>query len=1033
MGNFDLFDLIDVSFDPPEPNAKKVLNAIEKSDKELNGALGGESVDAKRNELNAKLQFLQGIRADIFESNGAKLTKKFKDLAKTRTDAEIKKFKASVELVAQSGRKIVTKGKIKQLKKSGAKLSADAIEKVYRDVGFEIQEAKKTAKPDFPSNADKIYDLLTNIRMFPEFQKAYPNAPNNANVDDLYGLIAFLEDEPENAAHFRGMLTDELETILDRHAIKRAKAAATKQDPLGQAFKDIITLAKKNVFDSDANRAKYGKHLLYKKPEMVSLFDKLKTAKNLVDLEDPEHAEPVIKQIAAVFGTRDEAIALYNYEANVAYEDVAPIFYVKCAHCQNLSEFVTEEEAKRKNACTNCGKALYKICSNCSQKVLDSLDKCPNSSCGFLFAGIVMFQRYVTLAENALLQANFNEARKYLSQAKTANPSEKTKTGDLAARIDNEEAIYEKPIAELRTLISEKKFVAAEEALSRTIASFPKLNIASYETQIKATLEKARYAFTLAQKRSQVECANACIDILDICQDFKPALEFLRTTPPEPVKSVTSSTNVIDGWASLNWAGTGEKGVTYCIVRKDGKTFPKNELDGTHIKDNLSETVYRDESVPPGTWYSYGVFAKREGICSSATGTTVLLLAEVKDVRHEQIQESLRITWTMPKNCIGVSVSRTDPSGEVILAENAQTSYEDKRVSYGNTYSYILKANYAGHASSNGTCISVRFDHVVEDFSISARQVKGNSYTVSWDIPNKGIDVRILVGGKIVREAKSDAKRCDIELPANGYHVVEVSAFSQGRWVTSQNNIEINTYLPHKIDRSRTQVQEREVASVANSYAVSISVSLQEPMPGNVKGFYYTVRTKSLGTQSPPWAEVREVEKKTSGIVYKDISDYRTNKKISCGVTVKEEDVFYLSLFTNYVVNGKDIISAPEKIRISRPIVGDILWSVRKPLLGGQTKLCIDVKANQPIDQQPKLILCACGENEFLTSVNDPRAVRISEFEEQVFEPPQSAYIKEYAINASLSKKQKLFLFCENQDENQSFTTKWAKGFSGKL
>ena len=1041
MGNYNLFDLIDVEFDPPEPKPKKVLDAIEKAEKDTNADFNSEQDDAKKKRLKDKLQFLQNVRAEIFEPDGKKLTKKFKDLAKEKTEAEIEKFKVSVELETLSGRKIVTEGKIKQLKHNGAKLSTDTMKKVYDDAGFKVQKTKKAAKPEFPSNADKIFEHLTTIRMFPEFQKTHPNVPSNEKVDDLYGLIAFLEGEPENATRYRGMTTGELKKILDAHAVDRQGSKSPERGPivrddiLKQALITVIGQAKTNVFDSDSNRAKYEKYLLYKKPEMDLLFSKLKTAKQqLVNLEDPAIAEPLIKQIATVFGTREEAIALYNYEASVTYEEVEPTFYVKCAHCQKLCEFATEGEAKTKNACTNggCGKALYKTCSNCSQKVLDSLDKCPNSSCGFVFASMAMFSKYITLAENALLQANFNEARQYLSQAKTANPSEKTRTAELASRIDEQERIYEVPINELRELIAKKKFMTAEKALSRTIAKFPKLNVASYETQINTALEKAQFTFNLAQKRSKSECANACIDILNNCQDFEPALEFLRTTPPEPAKNVTLSTNVADGWISLSWKGSGEKGISYCIVRKEGEGFPKNELDGTCLKDALSETVFRDEGVMPGVWHSYGVFAKRMGICSLAAGASALLLAEVKDVRYEQIQESLRITWTMPKNCVGVSVSRIDQNGELVLAENAQTSCEDKRVSYGNTYSYVLKANYAGHASSNGIRIAVRVDPILKNnsFSIEARQTKGNNYAVSWDIPNKGIDLRILVDGKVAREAKSDAKKCEIELPANGYHAIEVSAFSQGRWITSQNSVKINTYLPQKVDKSRTQVQERPTTSGnTSSYAVSISVSLQDTPPSNVKGFYYTIRTKPPGAQSPPWAEVSEAETRVPDVYYEDIGNYRANQKISCSLTVKEEDVFYLSLFTIYAVNGKEVISAPEKMRIPRPVLADVRWKVMRPLLG-KAKLAIDVKANQGILCLPRLILCASDSH--LLSHDQAGAQTLLERPAQEFNTPQTSYRAEYEISVPIGRGKKLFLFFEYAAPDR-FLTPWMEGFAGKV
>jgi len=353
---FDLFDLVDVSFDPPEHRAKKVSEAIERADRELCGALGSEAMDTKRNEINAKLQFLQFICTEIFESNGTKLTQKFKELAKVRTDVEVETLNRAIATEKQAGETAITIGRIRRMMKPfGIKLASSTIEKTYTEAGFTIRKTQRPT-PAFPRYAEHIPDALAKVRNFADHHKFYPSPRfypkqlgstqdldvptqiartvaevfsgkvdesqsldskqelDNTLVTDLYAFIAYLEGEPENAALYRNMCTDELANILDRHAIALAKRAQTYRDPLGQVLENVVTLAKFHVFDSDLNRIKYDKHLLFKSETISELVKNLQAAKKVgLHLDDPKYAEPAIRQIVDVFGNRAGAVAMYIY------------------------------------------------------------------------------------------------------------------------------------------------------------------------------------------------------------------------------------------------------------------------------------------------------------------------------------------------------------------------------------------------------------------------------------------------------------------------------------------------------------------------------------------------------------------------------------------------------------------------------------------------------------------------------------------------------------------------------------------------
>ena len=1039
MAEHDLFDLTNLPFDPAGTDVRKIQAAIDKAVKDLDGRLGGESQTAKRDALNRQIAFLKNIPNEIFEPDGKKVTQKYRDMAKVRTDTEISKLKAVVNLWVQSitGQKIVTEGRIKKHKQDGFMLDVKNIEKVYKDEGFTIKPSPKVAKPDFPAQADKIYNLLKTIRELADYRKFYPapNYPDNSRVDTLYSFIAYLEKEPENAAQYRGEITENLAKLFDKYAIDYAKKQEDPRDPLGLVIKDLIALGKSNVFNNDTNRAKYEKYLLFKRPEMTELFDSLKAAKQTgaANLEDPKIAEPAIKKIGEVFGDRNEAISMYCFVAGISgIDEVDPVFYVKCTHCQNLSEFDSVESAKKENKCNHCKSALYKACPSCGELSLESVDRCSKSSCRFVFASAAMFEKYMIAAEQALREGRFDDARELLGKAKSANPAEIARTGELERRIDKDEDIVGRPINELRQLVNDRKFLAASQALSRTIAAFPKLNVSTFESQIKSTLSKVQATFESAKKQTPSECANSCFDILELCADFKPALDFLRTHQPLAVKNLTVAIDKINCRASLNWVRTGEKGVAYRIVRKFGNEAPKNELDcDTVLKDDFNETAFRDDSIPPGTWCSYGVFAKRMGVFSPVVGSSVLLLAEVTDIRHEINGTNVRITWNLPKNCTGVKVIRTYNGMETLLTDNAQASYEDKGLEYGAKYVYTIRANYLGHSPSSGVSLPVTpVPTISSDFTINAKQVKGSKYNVSWKIPQKGIELRILVNKRIFRETKSDSGSCEIELPANDHHVVEVAAYSAGNWINSVNSVEINTYPPLEVDKEATNITEKPVHGSAGNYKIDISIVLSGAMPGNVVGFYYAVRVKSGTASQVPWVSIDEIGN-SPDIRRVSIEKYRNDDKIAYTTTTKDDEVFYLTIFTIYSVNGKDVVSDPCKRRIDRPVLANASWKVSKPLFG-KAKLYVEIKPNRQIMRIPRLVLCASDKK--LLYLADAREEEIiKDIEEVELAAPVSLYRQEYEIANGISKNIRLFLFSDSTNPNEKFVTQWMQGFQGKL
>jgi predicted RNA-binding Zn-ribbon protein involved in translation (DUF1610 family) len=1034
MADYELFGLTGLPFDPPEKAPKKVKEAIEKKLKELGTSLGNESQQLKRNEYNGAIAFLKACLGEgdaslpIFD--GGKLNALYIELAETRTKKEISILKATVDFQKQSGAHVITNGTIRtQVRKT--RLSKENVEKIYQEAGFTISTVDPNkAYPKFPTNADKIYDELKVLR---GMKDQNPQGHDLAMCVDLYAFTAYLSSTPGNAAEnpveYKSKSTSELKSILDGFS----RPLSQRNDPLGKLLASIASAGKSYVFNSEDSRAAYEKHLLYRSPQMEKIFAIIQTVPDTEKYE-PKFAESCIKQISTVFGEYDIALAIYNKEAGIKDEPYIPekaVFHVKCSHCQNLSEFADVTDAQKINKCSHCGKALYKQCNKCKKPVLASLDKCPE--CGFVFASTAMFAKFFAAAEQALRRSDFEQARNNLFQAQSADPSEKARTAELEVRINAEEKKYEKPVNDLRKLIADKCFQQASVVLADTIGRFPGLNVSAFDSQVKAALNGARTAFANAKSLSSSKQADACLAILQECADFKPAVDLLRATPPEPCKSFSVGLDSDGGNANLSWAHSTEFGVTYRIIRKQGSAIPANEMDGEILLDNTTDTAHRDKGIQPGRNYSYAAFTARYGVFSSAVGKTVVLLADVTDPRCEQIDTTIRLTWNNPKNCTGVSIKRTAEGSTTTLTNNANGSFEDKGVKYGVAYTYKLCANYNGLSPSRGVELVITPMVKIDSFTIRTEQSKGNTYKVFWDIKRNGIDLRILVDEKQYRELTSDSRSCELVLPADGFHTITVLAYSGGTWLRSSNSSQVNTYSPCSIDKPASQFREKPIVGLGDSaYNVELHLKVSEPIPNNVVGFYYAVRTKSLSGEGAPWVDKQETGK-APDIRKIGLSAYKSSGEIVCSETAREEGSYYVSLFTIYNFSGTEVVSNAAKCRFDRPLTADLFWKVSKGMLGG-LRLTIEITANRPFERIPELVLCACSDGQHLLSQSDAKGRKLQTFPETKAKAPGQTYKGTYEISNGVALKGlKLFLFEAAAVPNENYTLRWTKGFSGKV
>ena len=1027
MKQFNLFELTGLSFDPPEKGKGKVKKAIEEAKKKLGTELGSATQQLDRDEINAKIQSLDAFLRLVFDS-ASELTIAYQELAEEKLATEIENLKdIAVTTIKDGVCKIAESGITAQAKKF--RLSKANVTKVYKEAGFEILDVDPIkAYPKFPTNAEKAYKWFLVLQKSSDQE---PNAPDLSRIKDLYDFVAYLEKDFEHALEYRSKSCTELKAILDRHS----KNLSMRNDNLGKLCADIAGFGKSYVFNSENNQRAYEIYLRYKSSKLTDLFAKLK---NTTNLKDPKFADARIRTIAEVFGGEGEALAIYNIEAGLKNDPYYPpevYILVQCS-CQNFNKFIDLQEAQYINKCSSCAKALYKRCTNpnCGKTILASLEKC--SECHFVFASVAMFGKHMATAEDALRRCDFDLAFQMLAKAKTADPSEKTKTSELQSRIETKERAYKTPIEKLRTLIAQKKFHTAKETVPGIINSFSGINIVEQERQINTQLTKVQTLFEQAKKQSVSKCADVCLDIVEECVDFKPALDFLNSQTPIAIQNISVTLNVSDSNATISWTRTGERSINYRIVRKSGNIAPKNELDGDIIIHSTTDTTFKDKTLQPGTQYSYSVFAERRGVFSTPASKTILLLADVAGVNYEQQDKLVHITWNAPKNCTGVTITRTCPKGTNILTSSAHNSYEDKNVEYGSNYIYKLQANYLNVSPSDGVSFNITPTMKINHFNISIAPIKDNRYKVSYEISRKDIDIRILANKNVLRSLKSDKGFCEIELPQNGFYTIEVAALSGGDWLVSQNNVQVNTFTSCEIDKSATKFEEKTVAKTnGTKTTITLRIKLSGNIPSHAKTFLYAVRTKKAVGDKVPWVGVDEV-KIAADIIKTDAADYIRNGEMVHTFTANNEDAYYITIYTVYLVDGKNVISTPHKVRLGRPINANIFWKVTKSFFG-KNKLYIEIKPNCPILTQPKMILCASVNDRNLLSSADTNADQITTYERLEFDTLQEGIQVEYEIPSEkaskITKNRKLFLFVETTNENEKFAVRWANGFTGKI
>ena len=1028
----DLFDITGLPFDGGGVNPPDIVKRMGDRLTELQSVANRGSKKDK-NRCSTLKNMMD--RLTKTNSSGKLVLDKdaYAEACKERRDYEIKRLNVTIGIERETNPSLsVSTAHIKSLA-SKTKLTQKTVKDEYVNQGFTVDDGI-AFKPSFPKGFDGINTDIATLKGMRNLDAS--KEPFDC-IDDLYDFVAYC---CRNGHVQPGTLTaDDLLRLGSADACRReptsqllavVDAVARRytggdSGTIAGALKGVASKAKSYAFDKDDDRAKYDEFVVFTSSEMERLRDLIASA-DVRDLSDTSFADRCIRRITEIFGDSSKALGIYNYIASEAgldepYEGMSK-FLVRCPSCGAVCSFDTVKAAQAQNKCQQCGSPLYKRCESCGEMSPVDAKRCSNPKCGKPFPDSAYFDEMIARTEAAVRSGDIESARRYLTQAMVSDPSEKTVTSRLDAQISNLEEEFKKPLCDLDDLIASRRFVAAQQ-LASSISSQSGLDVSRQSASINAALSECARRMSAAGTDT-VARVSAALDCLDVCVDYKTALDVVASTPPRECTCLECQASEGGDSVLLSWSAPSERGVTYTVVRRVGSVAPSSPSDGTVLSRDDTQRYLLDGDVSNGTTYSYAVFAVRHGVSSKAVTGSCMPCKPVDDVRAEQSGNGVIVSFRKPEASAGVRINRTSSGKTKSLGIYVSGVMKDDDVRFGERYSYELVATYDGGHESLPKSVSIVPSPTVGAFRISVSKVDDTTYDVSWDIRQSGVDLQVMASGAFVASARSDDGHCRINLRRNASYSVYVEAMSEGKWKRSDNAVDVSTYGLPSISCKSSEVTHP--SSHGDVSTVTIDVSFVGTIPPDAKSLSVIVRTKRSEMDAAPWASQGDARSSEAHVV--DVSTYQRTNVMSVSLSCGMENAYYVTAFVIYR-NGQ--ISSPIKRRVDRPLSASIFWKVTKGLFGG-ARLSVDMEASRPVGSIPSLVLCVSSDGGNVLSPSSRNASIVLTTKKKMIAASTSESFSIDLPKQDVKKGDRVFLF-QGDDDDDRFALRWASGFNGRL
>lgn len=982
MDRRNYFEILGLDFDPPEKNQRRIDKAIAEWKKRTEDMLANETIATRRAVLSDELSLHNDMVETLRENKARNIE------ARALKEVRIQQLEQLIDimLVGQSGTPEVTNAQIRNVHLK-LKLSPKTIEDTYVKKGFSIQTVNKNI-----NLRDVFLDTaVINAIVEETKQVSLINIPKytwTSKVHDLYDLACFFcgESESETEKYHKKKTTD-LYGIMESWCVKNAQDMSVP----GAMINRLAAKGMSQVFNTEANRKKYDQSL--EREKLKSFFSLLKSAPEDFK-KDRYFADSCIRTIQKSFPDYNLSLALYNQEAGLMqnpYEPLEALIHLTCGSCKTPAEFRTREEAER-GKCAVCGAPLYIECPKCHKKAPATADRC---SCGFLISEMQFFDEYIKAAEFALKEMDLAEASKQYANAENAFPGH-PRLSALSQKIKAERDKYERPLNELKALISARMFSKAQTLLGTLSASMPQLKLDSQKKVIDGKMAEVKRMMP-AGSMSVTDKANRCVEILQIVEDYQPAIDMLISLRPRKPLNLSA---VVMGTSSsactLSWNATGDKGIKYQVVRKKNGT-PQRPADGEVLATEIGELSYKDTSLQPGISYGYAVFACRRNVYSDPATCEIENFSEL-DIKHLRTSAEngvCRFSWVLPPNCVGVRILRRaeampseNPSRESsVITAKSSANFDDTGVSNDITYGYRLQCVYPyenGFRYSRGVTAMLKPEQPPVALRNVTSHIEGCLVTIRWNSPDKAqrsvwirevssnnannligqvipaSDINSMIGnGRNYANTTSTSMQTQFAIPPNMSCTLAVICVAGSKGIIS-DIVRVSSVEKCEIDKQQTRIEGNRLCIILGN------------KPKNLEKIHYIVARKTGSTV--PWATIEDAKQKSLSIV--SLSEYERDGMILIETLPKTD--LYISVIGQYkMTDGNIVYSEPSKLRLSNKpkekITYRFKWGTGGWFGKAKAKNCkLIVSSNA--EETPEISVAYKTDGHILMKLSDPKA-----------------------------------------------------------
>lgn len=958
------YEIIDkLSFDPIEMKDKKIIDAIEMW-KLLEEKRGISNEEANGEQRQQELDMYEDIKACLTDKTRRK---EEADAMKQKQKKKLEDIIAVLRESSAGADLYVSNARIVSIAKSLRLDKEKTVKRAFTDAGFEVIVRKPINITNDILLSNTVFNTVSDntLKLASMTSKDYPWL---SKVKNLYDLAAFFKNDEANANVYTLKSAEELKSIMEAGAA----SVAGKLDALNHCLADLFQAGCTQIFKDEKTKIKYDNSLKIEK--LYDLFSLLKEMPEEMR-KDSYIADVCIKKIQTYFSDPDVALAIYNREAGNTLDPYEPdsgdVDFV-CGSCKSTSKIKYGTD-KGSCKCQACGSPLFVKCGNskCGHLIPAIADVCPD--CGYNLVEAKFFDRYCALAESAMESGNVEDARKQLALAKGARP-DAPRLKALETKIITDMIPIEDALKEIRLSMNQNKFIQASNQLVSFCVRYPKIKVDEIKAEIEKMIAIADSMF--AQIESQTDKCGVCFDILEKVSDYSKAMDYIRDKKPRQVSNVRTVISNKSNQITIQWIGTGEREVSYCVVRKENAK-PQSVNDGTMILKDQLVTQYIDSNIVPGTVYFYSVFAQRIGTYSEPVSSEASVLYQELDeklVVKSAEDGKCVMSWQLPKNCKGVRILRSE-NGKAnslpgqntsIVVDCVTNGYEDRNVRNGIRYEYRLQCVYSAESGvkhSEGITFAVMPDSKPQQATLTSVNVKSeNAVQIAWTVdkadPNALLDIYDLKSGVNITEGTtyhvaelaklgtkiatiSDIASRTAEVRINqkkGYRITAVIV--KGEYAVISNYLSFSNFDKVEIDKTKTKIT-----------GGNLVIQLKNDFQQNLTNIRYAVATKNSDTEPAPWCKIEDAPSMTQIA----LQSYITDGMIRIGKVPEKE--LYISILGEYII-GQDIYySEPAKLRLSnRPkavITYKLVWGFLNKKKN--VKLTIECDVDQDL---PEMFLC---------------------------------------------------------------------------